>query len=260
MMMALGDFSELGMGADAILKTEAPSHSGAERAISAQLAGGLTVAFAVEELFSLRHNAAAAIRVQPLVRHVKTGIVIPARAFCKLSDDDMEAIDLETVSFTGGLGPAHLPLIIPQSFRTVAGRRGRGALSGAMQTAEGLKKRLIVELIDLDRGTPTGRLTEVIALLNASCRGVFARLQPGRDVAGPVRDARVHGLTLDGSDLPEHDGDAAGVLLDFAGQARGLSPMLVAQGLSDDGYFAVAEVAGFTHVSRRAVLEATGAA
>lgn len=239
------------MVAEATIRADAPRRDGSPRAIAAQLAGGLTVAFALEELVSLRHSASAALRIEPLVRHVKTGILIPARAFGKLSDDDVEAIDLETIAFAGTLGAANLPLILPQSFRTVAGRRGRGALTGAMQTSEGLRKRLIVELVDLDRGTPTGRLTEVIGLLNATCRGVFARLQPGRNAAGPVRDARLHGLTLDGSDLPDMDGDAAGVLLDFADQIRGLSPMLVAQGLSDDGYFAVAEVAGFTHVSRR---------
>lgn len=248
------------MGVEANSKTDAPLRDGSARAISAQLAGGLTVAFGIEELFSLRHNATAALRIEPLVRHVKTGIVIPARAFGKLSDDDMETIDLETVAFAGGLPAAALPLILPQSFRTVAGRRGRGALAGAMKTRDGLKKRVIIELIDLDRGTPTGRLTEVIGLLNATCRGVFARLQPGRDAAGPVRDARLHGLTLDGSDLPEIDGDAAGALLDFADQVRGLSPMMVAQGLADEGYFAVAEVAGFTHVSRRVVVDEAVAA
>lgn len=240
--------------------TAAALRIGQPRRIDAQLPGGLTVAFAVEELSSLRHSAKAALRIEPLVRHIKTGIVIPARAFRKLSDDDIEAIDLETVNFAASLSATHLPLILPQSFRTVAGRRGRGAVTGAMKTPDGLKKRLIVELLDINRGTPSGRLSEVVGLLNATCRGVFVRLHPGRNAAGPIRDVRLHGLTLDGSDLPDADGDAAGLLLDFADQIRGLSPMLVAQGLADDGYFAVAEVAGFTHVSRRVVIQDAEAA
>lgn len=253
------DFPGLGMSLDTSSKTADPRFGQARR-IEAQLAGGLTVAFAVEELASLRHNATAALRIEPLVRHVKTGIVIPARAFRKLSDDDMEAIDLETVNFAATLSATHLPLILPQSFRTVAGRRGRGAVSGAMKTPEGMKKRLIVELLDINQGTPSGRLSEVIGLLNATCRGVFVRLLPGRNAAAPIRDVRLHGLTLDGSDLPEVDGDAVGMLLDFADQIRGLSPMLVAQGLADEGYFSVAEVAGFTHVSRRAMMQEAEAA
>lgn len=248
------------MSSDTLQMAAAGPRIGAARRIEAQLAGGLTVAFAVEELASLRHNATAALRVEPLVRHVKTGIIIPTRAFRKLSDEDVEAIDLETVTFAATLSATHLPLILPQSFRTVAGRRGRSAISGAMKTPEGLKKRLIIELVDINRGTPSGRLSEVVGLINATCRGVFARLSPGRNAAAPVRDVRLHGLTLDGSDLPETDGDAAGALLEFADQIRGLSPMLVAQGLADDGYFAVAEVAGFTHVSRRVVVQEAVAA
>jgi hypothetical protein len=238
----------------------APPRTGEPRRIAAQLDGGLTVGFTVEELSSLRHGTAAALRVEPQVRHIKSGLALPARALAKLSDDDVEAIDLETVAFAGALSAAQLPLILPQSFRTVAGRRGRAALAGAMKTPEALKARLIVELVDINRGTPTGRLSEVAGLINATCRGVFARLQPGRDAAAPVRDVRLHGLTLDGADLPETDGEAAGVLLDFADQIRGLSPMLVAQGLADEGYFAVAEVAGFTHVSRRVAMAEAEAA
>lgn len=227
-----------------------------------ELGAGLSVTFAVEELVSLRHAAPAALRVQPLVRHAKSGLEVPARGFSKLSDDDVELIDQQTVAFAGALPEAGLlPLILPQSFRTVAGRRGRGALAGAARgDLDALKKRVIVELIDVDRGTPTGRLTEVIGLINATCRGVFVRLQPGRDAASPVREARVQGLTLDGSDLPEQDADAASALLEFADQARGLASLLVAQGLGDEGYFAVAEVAGFTHVSCRASLEQAAAA
>jgi hypothetical protein len=253
-------FPGSGMAADANSTSDAATLRA--HAPAALLPGGLTVSFSVEQLISLRHDAAAALRVQPLVRHVKTGLAVPARAFAKLSDDDVEAIDLETTRFAGELAaPGALPLILPQSFRTVAGRRGRAALSHATRgAADVLKKRVIVELIDVDRGTPAGRLTEVAGLLNAICRGVFARLQPGRDAVAAVRDTRLQGLTLDGSDLPEVDADAAGTLLEFADQARGLAPLLVAQGLTDEGYFAVAEVAGFTHVSRRIQLEQAQAA
>ncbi len=235
----------------------APISVGRERVLSTQFPGGLAMAFSVEELRSLRHDAPAATRVQPQLRHIKTGTIIPPRAYVRLSDDDVELIDLETTRFAGELSaPNNLPLILPQSFRTVAGRRGRAALTNATGGgSDALKKRVIVELNDIDRGTPTGRLTEVIGLLNAVCRGVFARLQPGRNAAAPVRDAKLQGLTLDGADLPNLDSDAVGVLLDFASQIRGLAPLLVAQGLPDDGYFSVAEVAGFTHVSRRVAAE-----
>lgn len=216
----------------------------------------LGIDFLVEDLVHLRHQAVAARRLEPVITHLKSGVVIPARAFSRLSDDDVETIDKATTEFAATLvgpdGASALPVILPISFRTASGRRGRGYLANATEgSATALKKRVIVELIDIDRGTPTGRLTEVAGLLNAVCRSVFARLQPSRDVVFPVRDARLQGVTLDGSDLATSDGEAAGQLLEFAEQARGLSPLLVAQGLPDEGYLAVAEVAGFTHGALR---------
>ncbi|MDP3854044.1 hypothetical protein [Phenylobacterium sp.] len=216
----------------------------------------LGIDFLVEDLIHLRHQAVAARRVEPVITHLKSGATIPARAFARLSDDEVEIIDRATIEFAATLagpdGSSVLPVILPISFRTVSARRGRSSLAAATEgSAEALKKRIIVELIDIDRGTPTGRLTEVAGLLNAICRGVFARLQPTRDVVFPVRDARLQGVTIDAADLAPSDTDAAGQLLEFAGQARGLAPLLVAQGLPNDGYFAVAEVAGYTHGSLR---------
>ncbi len=46
-------------------------------------------------------------------------------------------------------------------------------------------------------------------------------------------------------------GDDPAVGDDHIAQARGLAPLLVAQGLADEGYFAVAEVGGFTHAALR---------
>jgi len=213
----------------------------------------LAVDFSIEELINLRQQATAALRVRPVVRHVKTGAIIPTWAYGRLSDADMEAIDKATLEFARRLKPsdseAQLPLILPQSFRTVTSRRGRTTLGLATEGAA--KARIIVELIEVDRGTPSGRLAEVCGLLAIACKGVFVRLQPGREAIAPVREVRPHGLSLDAGDIPGADSYVASTLLEIGEQAKGRSPLLVAQGLSSDGFFAVAEVAGFTHVSLR---------
>lgn len=89
----------------------------------------LALDYSIEELVSLRHAATAALRIRPVVRHVKTGVIIPSWAYGRLTDSDVEAIDRATLEFASRLRPseteAKLPLIIPQSFRTLAGRRGR---------------------------------------------------------------------------------------------------------------------------------------
>lgn len=213
--------------------------------------------FAIEELVSLKHSAAAALRVRPIVRHVKTGTIIPTWAYARLSDADMETIDRATVDFAGRLQPspseAKLPLIIPQSFRTLAGRRGRAALSAATKgSAQALKTRVIVELTDIDRGTPPGRLNEVSNLVGGVCKGVFARLQPGRDSIAPLRETRLQGLAFDVGDVAGAEADVAGALLEAGEQMQGLAPLLIAQGLASEVFFAVAEVAGFSHVALRA--------
>ena len=216
----------------------------------------LAVDFAIEELIHLRRQATAALRVHRLVRHVKSGVIIPTWAYGRLSDLDMESADRATVEFAARLRPsesdARLPLIIPQSFRTLAGRRGRAALTlAAGGSSSALKARVIVELMEVDRGTPSARLAEVTGLLRTTCKGAFVRLQPGRNAAVSVRGARLQGLSLDAGDITGTDSEVAGVLLGVGEQVQGCAPMLVAQGLSSDGFFAVAEVAGFTHASLR---------
>lgn len=213
--------------------------------------------YAIEELISLKHTATAALRVRPIVRHVKSGTIIPSSSYGRLSDSDVETIDRATLDFAGRLKPspaeAKLPLIIPQSFRTMAGRKGRSGLGVAARgSADQLKARVIVELLDIDRGTPPGRLTEVAGLLGSVCKGVFARLQPGRDSIALLRGTRLQGLAFDAADIAGSDADVAGALLEAGEQMQGLAPLLIAQGLSSDGFVAVAEVAGFTHVALRA--------
>lgn len=216
----------------------------------------LAVDFAIEELVSLRHGVTAALRIRPIVRHVKSGTIIPTWAYGRLSDDDMESIDRATTEFAGRLKSAHadgqLPMVLPQSFRTVAGRRGRTTLTQAARgSAEKLKSRVIVELTEVDRGTPAGRLNEVVSLLGAVCKGVFVRLQPGREAVGPVRETKLQGLALDAGDVNGGDAEVAAAMLEIGEQARGLAPLLIAQGLTSEGFFDVAEVAGFTHVTLR---------
>ena len=217
----------------------------------------LALDYSIEELVSLRHAATAALRIRPVVRHVKTSVIIPTWAYGRLTDSDVEAIDRATLDFASRLRPseaeAKLALIIPQSFRTLAGRRGRASLPEAVHgSAQALKTRVIVEVTEINRGTPPGRLNEVASLLGAMCKGVFGRLQPGREAAAPFKDVRLQALAFDAGDVAGTDSDVAAALLEVGEQIQGLAPLLIAQGLPAEGFSDVAEVAGFTHVATRA--------
>ena len=94
----------------------------------------------------------AALRIRPVVRHVKTSVIIPTWAYGRLTDSDIEAIDRATLDFASRLRPseaeAKLPLIIPQSFRTLAGRRGRA--SRALFFRKNRKKVYFYRKLSLD--------------------------------------------------------------------------------------------------------------
>lgn len=228
--------------------------------VSFVTAGGETmkVHFALEHVVSLQHNVTAALRVQPTVSHAATGRVIPARFFGKLTDEEAAFIDRSALDFASLFMPkdsrSQPPLIVPASFRSLGGRKGRRELVGREDiTAEQLRRSLFIELFDVDRGTPPGRLAEVSALVTAVSRGVFVRLQPVKRAAAPVRDVRLRGLTFDAADLAGFDSRLARLLVAISMEAKGLSPALVVQGLPSAEYFGMAQVAGFTHASRRAI-------
>ena len=217
----------------------------------------LEVAFALEHVVSLRHGVTAVLRVEPIVSFYATGEVIPTHRFGRLSDADVMAIDRATLAFAGLFLPEDArtqpPVIAPVSFRTMGGRKGRQLLITAPGVPpDRIRQGAMLEFVDIDRGTPNGRLVEVTSLVGRIMRGVIARLQPGREALGPVSGARFNGLSVDFADLglPDHRLEAAMRML--AHQMRGKAPALIAQGLAERFHFEMADDAGFTHASIRA--------
>jgi hypothetical protein len=217
----------------------------------------LQIDFALEHIVSLRHGVTAVLRVEPTVTFNATGEIVSPRKFYKLSDDDLMAIDRATFDFGSLFVPRDArvqpPVILPASFRTMSGRKGRQALTdleGA--TPERIRQGAMLEFVDIDRGTPSGRLVEVVGLVGRVCRGVLARLHPARDALHPVQGARFNGLTLDFADFALPDARLDDVMRLMARQMRGKAPALIAQGLRSFAHLELADAAGFTHASVRA--------
>jgi hypothetical protein len=63
------------------------------------------VDFSVERVVSLRHGETALLRVEPTVRAIATGAVIPKRDYARLDDDDILFIDRSTLAY----GALYLP-------------------------------------------------------------------------------------------------------------------------------------------------------
>src|SRR5215217_2353328 len=181
----------------------------------------LRIDFAVEQMVSLRHRKTVALRIEPTVTETLTGRVIPARAFARLSDADLATIDQAILDYAALYlpridEPGQPVLIVPVSFRTMGASKGRQALMSGGEASPGrMKASVMVELVDVDRGTPAGRLTEVAGLLKTICRGVFARIQPGPGALPALKGARLMGITLDAGDLVGDESRLAAQIIDF---------------------------------------------
>lgn len=212
------------------------------------------VDFAAEKVVSLRHGVTALLRVEPTVRSLDTGLLIPKRDFAKLADDDIGFIDRSTLAYGALYLPdeAHSgpPLLVPVSFRTMGARKGRSALLEMSGGDPGrIRRSVLLELVDVDRGTPTARLAEVVALVGQLTRGVAARVHLARNALEPVGGVKLHALTLDIRDLGWDALRIEALLRVMGEQMHGQAPALVAQGLGSDPWLAKALAAGFTHAA-----------
>lgn len=218
----------------------------------------LRVDFTLEHVVSLRRNIATAVRIEPVVTHLGSGKQISARAVSRLPDRDAAFIDEAALKYAAvfaraSQGHDRPDLIVPASFRTLGTQRGRDMLTGTSGLSLALLRGgIMMELVDVTRGTPAGRLLEVVGLLKALTRGVIARVPPEKEALKSLRDARLHGLTLDASDLVGPAEKIAGDIMAFGRDTKGLASMVTLQGLPAEGYFAAAETAGLTHASLRA--------
>lgn len=217
----------------------------------------LQVEFALEHVTNLRHGVTAVLRIEPQVTFIATGETIPARKFHKLPDDDMIAIDRASLAFAALFIPADArtqpPVIVPASFRTMGARKGRDLLLSIDGVSpERVRQGALIEFVDIDRGTPGGRVVEVASLVNGLSRGVLARLQPVAQALAPVAAARFNGLTVDFADLGLPDSRLAPFMRVMAHQMRGKAPALIAQGLGERLHYDMADDAGFTHAGLRA--------
>ena len=218
----------------------------------------LRVDFTLEHVISLRRNVATAIRIEPVVTHLASGRQANSRAVSRLPDRDIAFIDEATLKYAalfarGAQGHNVPDLILPASFRTLGTQRGRDMLTGTPGLSLALLRGgVMIELVDVTRGTPSGRLLEVVGLLKALTRGVIARVPPEKDALRGLKDARLAGLTLDASDLVGPAERVAADIMAFGRDAKGVAPMTSLQGLPAEGYFAAAETAGLTHAALRA--------
>jgi hypothetical protein len=216
----------------------------------------LRVDYALENVISLRHGVTAVLRVEPTVSLESTGEVVPTRKYGRLSDEDVAMLDRSTLAFAALFTPQDArtqpPVIAPLSFRATASRKGLSSLAAIEGvSAERVRQGLLVEFVDVERGTPLGRLIETTGLVVQMTRGVLVRVAPGRDALETIRGVRLNGITMDLSDAHLPDEHLAQLMRMMAMQLRGKAPALIAQGLPFLRHLQKADEAGFTHAAVR---------
>ncbi len=211
----------------------------------------LQIEFSLEPVVALRERITTAVRIRAVVSLQSTGAVVSSRGLSKLADEDIAFIDRATQDYAAVYltreNAESPPMMIPASFRTLSGRKGRGTLTTiAGVTPELLKRSVIIELTEVHRATPVGRLEEVISLVGQLTRNVLVRLAPERDMLAHLIEARAPGVVMDIADL-----ETEGPGRTNAANLRGAAQTMMLCGLTDKRGLVAATQAGFTHATLR---------
>ncbi|HTI66915.1 MAG TPA: hypothetical protein VL460_05130 [Caulobacteraceae bacterium] len=199
-----------------------------------------------EPVVNLRNRVPVATRIRPLTKD-GDGEAYPGRWIEKLAPADQSAVieaigDAAAALYVEG----EVGLVIPCSIYTLATARNRALVVEKMQAVEARPaKPVVIELTDVDQGTPQGRLLEAVSLLAPHCRTVIARGSDARPDVEVLRAARLGGMSVDctGFDLR----DVAVKVAAVANNGRPVGSLLFAFGLSSDTACEIAAAAGATH-------------
>lgn len=214
----------------------------------------LRVTHGPEPLISLRQGLNAGVRVEPAVVNEATGAELTLAELGKLDDHDLERIDQAT--FELGIKVIKLVqsdrpgTILPISFQTLSSSRRRAALF-ALAPAELVRQRFLIEIVNIDPGTPNGRLIELAGLLRAHTTGVLARVPPAKQALDALRDIRLAGVALDLSEVAADEAALLAMMSAFHNRAVAVAPSLQVLGLPSRGLFGAAMKIGITHASVR---------
>lgn len=211
----------------------------------------LRVDFAPRPVTSLKHGVLTALHLSRTVIDEETGRPLTFEQCDALTDADLIRIDAATLDYaglftTGEQEAGYVALIIPVSYRTLLNRRGRAALIEAGAGGHALRTGGLFEIIDMDTGTPPGRLAEAMALAKSMCRGVLARLPERQGSLAPFKGLGFAGLTVPLSRQAARGLDALHVIQAKGDELRRTFRAIIALDPETRDYARLADI-GFTH-------------
>ena len=213
----------------------------------------LQVSFNTSDWLSLRHGVRAALWVRPEVRDLETKMVLDRKAYAALESTALAKIDEATASFLVDLfndteSAEQWSIIAPVSLQTISlGRSRQGYIALLDQCLAQCRSRLVLELQNIEPGTPRGRIAEAVGIAQRHCRAVFVRTGPSRSVLESLSGLRLLGVVVDAAELGVGPEELASGLLGYSALSKPLSCAIAVTRLPSAAMIAAAKLAGFTH-------------
>ena len=157
---------------------------------------------------------------------------------------------IDTLQFTMATSKQPGAYTLPVYLPGMVSSRGRNAILGALRRFSGFdQRRLLIEVVGVERGTPTSRVMEAATHLKPFCRAVIGRGSFSRAGLASLGAARLSGVSLSARELGSSDAQVAAGLLAAGQAARKLAPMLLAADLPRPDLLNICAVAGFSHAT-----------
>lgn len=215
----------------------------------------LRVSCVLDPIISVSLWGLAGYRLSGRIVDAETGKPIEAQDRRRLLPRDFIAVDLGTFaraeSRLAGRRPDEAPLLVIQiSFAVLSSLSARSTivtrLTGMKAAA---RRRVIIEVADMEGGLPSGRLAEVVAVLNPLCKGVWAQIQPIAEAITNAETARVAGVAVRAEDFGDTPEQLASGLARFGTLTTGRFRAVSVIGLPARTSMLDAAKAGFGYVS-----------
>jgi len=163
----------------------------------------LRVSCALEPLFELKGFGRIGMRLSRRICVHGSDEPLTQKDVANLTRTDVLRADLATIArgvdrLRSDAGRAHLPtLIVPLSYISLSGQRGREDIIRAFNDAASLVERgLICELSNIE-GAPASSLQAVVGLIRPHAVFVVGRLTAPQRTSSALKEAGLHGLSFE---------------------------------------------------------------
>lgn len=211
----------------------------------------LQISFATAAVVSLKTGAFAGLHIERSVQDMD-GRALSLRELDELTASDLLRIDAATLDYARVYQvdddtPGYAILIAPVSFRTLSQNRGRQALIGAGGGSKAFQQNVILELLDIQPGTPPGRVAETAAIGRTLARAVLARAHGPASAATAAAEAKLTGFTVRFCDLVAASRSQGVTLHHLCAGLSKISRVLIALGAPSNVDEKTLTKLGFTH-------------